>query len=101
MMPRKSKYQTVRKSVKRLSLYDFDGGTPADAIEIFENLRKEFEGRDVKLDYYHDDLGAYLEVYETRLETDAEQQLRLEQEKAQLVRKRKQFERLKKELGET
>jgi len=84
-------------------LYDiFDGNSPDEAIDIINSIKEVYKERQVRFevqgDMFSDELNLYL--YEYRLETDAEYEARLEQERisrdSARERNRAEYERLKK-----
>lgn len=91
--------------------YQFDGPIE-DTIKLLQEMKNEADSMGVELVLdYETEYGSYgdsdrqvVNVYEKRMETDIEYQERLDKEAAQkeqaLKRKREEFERLKKELGE-
>lgn len=91
--------------------YQFDGPIE-DSIKLLQEMKDEADSQGVELVLdYETEYGSYgdsdrqvVNVYEKRMETDEEYQERLDKETTQkeqdLKRKREEFERLKKELGE-
>jgi hypothetical protein len=87
------------------SLREFQYGTIDNAIEFLTNLRDSYPGKTLKLSvhqYPYSDEG-YYQVYEKRLETDEEMELRIANEevfaKTREQRERLEYERLKQKFS--
>lgn len=113
-MPKKPQRRKITEQIRpfELSIYSLlDGKTPEQAIEQLQKIRDEYQGRDIWFMLYTwgYDGGCEMELYGSRLQTDAEYEQELDKYNKTQARKRAdaqkrkdaefaEFQRLKKKF---
>ena len=78
--------------------YSFEGKLE-DIIEMFQDWKEEGKWEGIEIDYYED--GNHYQLYKHREETDVEVERRTKAEEYDKERRRKEYEKLRKEFEDT